>query len=60
MPIAVLSIEIRRFSYSGVAPRWRDGSYDTDGVGAGEFIVEPGLLYRRGGGKGGGEKRRMG
>jgi hypothetical protein len=50
----------RRFSYSGVVPRRRDGSYDTDVMGSGEFIAEPGLVYRLEGGKVGNGKRLMG
>lgn len=36
----------RRFTYAGVAPRLRNGQYDVAALRAGEFIVEPGLLYR--------------
>jgi len=36
----------RRFTYAGVAPRLRSGQYDLAALRTGEFIVEPGLLYR--------------
>ncbi len=35
----------RLFVYSGVAPRRRDGAFDDDALGTGEFIVQPGLVY---------------
>jgi hypothetical protein len=58
-PIAESVIDFfgHRFFYAGLAPRRCDGSYDTDGVGAGEFIAEPGLLYCLERGKSGDEKR---
>ena len=36
----------RRFTYAGAAPRKGNGTYDVDSLRSGEFIVEPGLLYR--------------
>ncbi len=36
----------RRFVYAGAVPRCPDGTYDTDALGDGEWIVEPGLVYR--------------
>jgi hypothetical protein len=36
----------RRFAYAGVAPRRSNGQYDLGALRAGEFIMEPGLLYR--------------
>jgi hypothetical protein len=36
----------RRFIYVGIACRRRDGQFDPAGLGLGEFIVEPGLVYR--------------
>lgn len=36
----------RRFTYAGVAPRRSNGQYDLAALRAGEFIVEPGLLYQ--------------
>jgi hypothetical protein len=36
----------RRFTYAGAAPRKGNGTYDVDSLRPGEFIVEPGLLYR--------------
>jgi hypothetical protein len=35
----------RVYAYLGVAPRRRDGSFDVDALGPGEFVVPPGLLY---------------
>lgn len=36
----------RRFSYVGLASRRRDGQFDVAQLKAGEFIAEPGLVYR--------------
>ncbi len=36
----------RRFLYVGLASRRRDGRFDVASLRAGEFIVEPGLVYR--------------
>jgi hypothetical protein len=36
----------RRFEFAGVAPRRRDGQFDPDLLRKGEFIVQPGLIYR--------------
>jgi hypothetical protein len=36
----------RRFVFAGIAPRRFDGQFDTDALRPGEFIVEPGLIYR--------------
>ena len=36
----------RHFTYAGIAPRRRNGQYDLAALRTGEFIVEPGLLYR--------------
>lgn len=47
----------RSFSYDGVAPRRRDGKYDLDALKAGQFIVEPGLLYCADGRKANAQKR---
>ena len=46
-PIAARVIDLfgRRFTYDGVAPRRRNGQYDPSGLRAGEWIVEPGLVY---------------
>jgi len=41
----------RRFTYAGAAPRKGNGTYDVDSLRSGEFIVEPGLLYRLESGK---------
>jgi len=36
----------RRFSFVGLASRRRDGRFDVAQLQAGEFIAEPGLVYR--------------
>jgi len=36
----------RRYAYAGAAPCRRDGRYDIEVLASGEFILEPGLLYR--------------
>jgi hypothetical protein len=36
----------RRFLYVGLASRRRDGRFDVASLRAGEFIAEPGLVYR--------------
>jgi hypothetical protein len=36
----------RRFVYAGVAPRKQNGKFDVDALAAGEFILQPGLIYR--------------
>ncbi len=35
----------RVYSYLGLAPCRRDGSFDVDSFGPGEFVQPPGLLY---------------
>ncbi len=35
----------RVYSYLGLAPCRRDGSFDVDSFGPGEFALPPGLLY---------------
>jgi len=42
---AVVDYFGRRFTYAGIAPRLRNGRYDVDSLRAGEWIVEPGLIY---------------
>jgi len=34
------------YRYAGLAPRLPDGRYDVQSLSAGEWIVEPGLIYR--------------
>jgi hypothetical protein len=34
-----------RYRFAGIAPRLRDGRYDVDALGLGEWLVEPGLIY---------------
>lgn len=36
----------RCFTYQGVMPRGPDGEFDLESLRRGEFIVQPGLLYR--------------
>ncbi len=36
-----------RLMYAGVAPRRLDGEFDVDALQPGEFILKPGLVYRR-------------
>ena len=42
----VVDIFGRHFSYVGVACRRRDGEFDATVLKPGEFIAEPGLVYR--------------
>ncbi len=35
----------RVYSYLGLAPRRRDGSFDVEAMEPGEFVLPPGLLY---------------
>jgi hypothetical protein len=49
IPEAVVDLFGRRYVYAGVAPRRRNGQYDADALGRGEWIVEPGLIYRHAG-----------
>jgi hypothetical protein len=46
-PIAAAVVDHfgRRFTYAGVAPRLRSGTYDVGSLRPGEWIVEPGLVY---------------
>jgi hypothetical protein len=43
---AVVDCFGRRYSYVGVAPRRRSGQYDVESLHPGEWIIEPGLVYR--------------
>jgi hypothetical protein len=36
----------RRYVYAGIAPRRWNGQFDVDALRPGEFIVQPGLVYR--------------
>jgi hypothetical protein len=49
IPEAVVDYFGRRYVYAGVAPRRRNGQYDVGALQRGEWIVEPGLLYRSAG-----------
>lgn len=42
---AVIDAFGRRFVYVGVAPRRANGRFDDSALGAGEFILSPGLVY---------------
>lgn len=46
IPAAVVDYFGRRYSYAGVAPRGRSGQYNVEALGPGEWIIEPGLVYR--------------
>ena len=46
IPAAVVDYWGRRYRYVGVAPRRRGGQYDVESLHQGEWIVEPGLVYR--------------
>jgi hypothetical protein len=49
IPAAVIDYSGRRYSYAGVAPRRRSGTYDVDALQPGEWLIEPGLIYRHDG-----------
>lgn len=40
-----------RYAFAGIAPRRADGSYSLERLNAGEWIIEPGLVYRLLGGR---------
>lgn len=46
IPAAVVDHWGRHYSYVGIAPRRRAGQYDVDALRPGEWIMEPGLVYR--------------
>ena len=46
IPAAVVDYWGRRYSYAGIAPRRRSGQYDVEALRPGEWIIEPGLVYR--------------
>ena len=50
IPAAVVDCWGRHYSYAGVAPRRRSGQYDVESLRPGEWIMEPGLVYRHDGG----------
>ena len=43
---SVLDGSGRRFVYAGIAPRKWNGALDVAALAAGEFILQPGLIYR--------------
>jgi hypothetical protein len=51
IPAAVVDCWGRHYCYAGVAPRRPSGQYDVESLRAGEWIMEPGLVYRHDGGK---------
>jgi hypothetical protein len=51
IPESVVDEFGQRFVYAGVAPRKCNGVFDVDALATGEFIVRPGLIYRRVGAK---------
>jgi hypothetical protein len=44
---AVIDRDARRYVFAGIMPRTRSGQYDLAVLRPGEWIVEPGLIYRR-------------
>ena len=46
IPEAVIDHFGRRYSYVGVASRRHSGQYDVEALAPGEWIIEPGLVYR--------------
>lgn len=46
IPAAVIDAFGRRYDYTGIAPRHFDGRFDLDALRTGEFILQPGLVYR--------------
>jgi hypothetical protein len=47
IPSAVVDCFGHRYVYSGLAPRLQNGRYNVIRLSPGEWIVEPGLVYRR-------------
>jgi hypothetical protein len=43
---AVVDLGGRRYRFAGVMPRRPGGAYDVAALAEGEWIVEPGLIYR--------------
>ena len=46
IPASVVDDHGRNYIFAGVAPRCGNGDFDLDALGAGEFILKPGLVYR--------------
>ena len=46
IPEAVIDYFGRRYGYVGVASRRRGGQYNVEALAPGEWIIEPGLVYR--------------
>jgi len=47
IPAAVIDESGRRYLYAGIAPRRFDGRPDVEALRRGEWLVQPGLVYRR-------------
>ena len=60
-PIAATVVDHfgRRFSYVGVASRLSSGRYGVESLRPGEWIVEPGLIYRADPNESGGLPKRL-
>jgi hypothetical protein len=54
IPAAVRDAFGQRYTYVGVASRLRDGRLDVNSLSAGEWFVEPGLVYAADGDEAGG------
>jgi len=46
IPETVVDASGHRYRFAGVAPRAADGRIDVEGLRTGEWIVQPGLVYR--------------
>lgn len=46
IPSSIVDTFGRRLVFAGIAPRKWNGRYNVDALKPGEFIVEPGLIYR--------------
>ena len=46
IPSSVIDDQGRRLTYAGIAPRRLNGDFDTEALGEGEFILQPGMVYR--------------
>jgi hypothetical protein len=45
IPATVVDRDGLRYSYAGLAPRWRDGRLNVDSLGPNAWIVAPGFIY---------------
>ena len=46
IPESVVDDFGRRYVFAGIAPRQWNGEFDVDALRTGEFILQPGLVYR--------------